>query len=163
MFNSTQTTYERVLSTLHTDLSLYSDMLEALESQQKQLAGRESKRLEETASEITTLVEQAKKNKLQRSDALASLGIKNTPDGMETFLQQLDSHQSEASELWQELIELVEECKEVNQINGRTLNMQREMTETLLAKLNIRSSGSTTYSANGQTEEQTESMINAQA
>ncbi|MRI33936.1 hypothetical protein EOPP23_13150 [Endozoicomonas sp. OPT23] len=140
---------QAILDTLLDELELYEELLETLHVQQEQLSGRESKGLEQSAEIIVSLVTETRDNRKVRSQLLADLELENTPEGMDIYLSELPaSRQVEATETWEELVELVAECKAVNQVNGQLLNIQQQMTENLLQRLDIQNTHPA-YSSDG--------------
>ena len=155
---------ETVIHTIQQDLDIYTDLHELLESQQKQLLSRDHQSLSQSAERMTGLLLEARENRKTRSRAMNELGLENTQSGMETFLQQLHrSNKSELLEDWEELMELVAECRQINQINEQTLKLQKELTETVLKQAQVESRGGQTYSSSGQETTAQRSMLDIKA
>ncbi|MGI9274059.1 MAG: flagellar export chaperone FlgN [Endozoicomonas sp.] len=153
-----------VIATINDDLNTYTDLLETLEQQQQQLIARESHTLGDTARIITSLLETARSNRQKRSGALSDMGLDNTPEGMEEFIEGLQGKLFEdTSAEWDELLNLVEECKQINLINGRTLKLQQKVTEKLLSQMQINTEERHSYSSKGKSINQATSTLQVQA
>lgn len=138
--------YQNIIETIEEELALFSELREVLKEQQQLLLNRDASGLQEAAEDITYLLDQTRTCRNNRSKELKKLAIENSPEGMAMFMQSNGSEQNQTD--WQELIELVEDCKKINLINGETLRMQQEMTEKQLQRL-ARTNNSHSYSANG--------------
>ena len=141
---------QSILDTLYDELDLYSELLDTLQQQQQLLAAKDSKKLHDCANQIVSLVTAARESRQKRSQALQTLDIKNNQEGMDYYLETLRGQQaSETMDTWDELMDLVEECKAINQVNGRMLNLQQQMTDRMLQRLELQAEHPA-YSSDGQ-------------
>ena len=138
--------YQKIFETIDEELVLFTELLDVLNDQQQLLLNRDTEGLYEAAEDITYLLNQTRSCRRSRSEELERLGMKNSPADMEVFMSAHGSPQDQT--LWQELIERVETCKKINQVNSETLRMQQEMTEKQLQRM-TRNNNSHSYSASG--------------
>lgn len=138
--------YQNILDTIDEELTLFTELRDVLNEQQQLLLNRNATGLQEAAEDITCLLDQTRKCRSRRSGALKKLGIENSPQGMETFMLSHSSEQNQSD--WQQLTELVEDCKRINLTNSETLRIQQEMAEKQLQRL-TRTNNSHSYSADG--------------
>ncbi|KEQ16041.1 hypothetical protein GZ77_06135 [Endozoicomonas montiporae] len=155
---------QSVIATIHQDLDLYNDLHGLLEQQQAFILNRDHQGLAESAKAITSVMLNARENRAKRSQAMQQIGLINSRSGMESFLEQLvATEKQEVTEDWQELMELVEECKAINQINDQALKLQNEAAEKILSQLPVQGSNSKTYSSTGVEQPSSRSILNTQA
>ena len=140
--------YQKVFDTIDEELALFTELHEVLEEQRQLLLDRDTEGLQETAEDITDLLDQTRSCRSSRSGELEKLGIKNSPEGMEKFMLAHGSEKSRAD--WYTLIETVASCKKMNTINGETLRMQQAMSEKQLQRITS-TNASHSYSADGKT------------
>ena len=155
---------QTVIDTLHLDLDLYTDLHELLQGQQQFILRRDHQSLSQTAESITTLMLQARENRKKRSEAMKHLQMQNTQTGMAQFLHHLQHPDKQGlQEDWDELMDLVEDCRQVNQVNDQALTMQHKLTERALNQLRVEEKGAETYSSTGQETLPNRSVLNIQA
>ena len=155
---------QTVIATIQQDLDLYSDLHELLEQQQSFILNRDHQGLAGSAENITSLMLSARDNRAKRSEAMKQIGLINSRTGMDTFFTRLKTaDKQELQEDWQELIELVEECKSINQINDQALKLQNEAAEKILSQLPVQGSNSKTYSSTGHEQKSNQSILNTSA
>lgn len=141
---------QRIINTIQDELETYTSLQELLLEQQQQLLDKNTSSLTEIAHQITSLLESSRNYRQERSKDLKALDLKNTPEGMDQFIQNLKNGKEEVLGDWEELMGLVEECKEINKKNGHTLKIQQQLSERMLERLKLQSSETGAYSADGQ-------------
>ncbi|OED44715.1 hypothetical protein ACH42_06830 [Endozoicomonas sp. (ex Bugula neritina AB1)] len=154
------TSFATIFSTIEEELDLFSALHEILEKQQKHILSRDGRSLSTAAETITQLLEEARQFRIKRSDHLKKAGFDNSPTGMTEFFQRQGSAVNQKD--WQELVELVEQCKALNLKNGETLRIQREHTDKQLRRFANRQQ-KTSYSASGQSVVKSEPTLRVMA
>ncbi|MCB1645208.1 MAG: flagellar protein FlgN [Pseudomonadales bacterium] len=143
---------------LETEHTHYQSLLDLLAQEKELLTQRDLDSftvvLEHKQKAITRLTELAR----QRDLLLNAAGAEVSKDGMEKLLSDLDTHHEDgpdSEELmatlrvhWQDIIELAEKCRHLNEVNARIASRARSTGQTILDILSGRN-GTNLYTPTG--------------
>ncbi|MCL6270109.1 flagellar protein FlgN [Sansalvadorimonas sp. 2012CJ34-2] len=122
----------RIIASIASDLNDLNKLKPLLEQQTDSLRSRNMDAIPVLAQSISNLVQKLDRNNLKRGEVLVSLGFTADREGMHGFLEQ----HPEVNEDWVRMARLAKECQSTNAVNGQLLQMQQELTETMLKRLN---------------------------
>ncbi|WP_256079185.1 flagella synthesis protein FlgN [Massilia sp. YIM B04103] len=121
------------MASLHAEQNLISALLEILKLEQKHLVAADIDSLTALTPQKTALVNQMAVLASQRHSALGAAGYAAQESGMEAWLAA--SGDATAHSLWQQVLELTREAKEMNRLNGVLINKHLNHTQGALNAL----------------------------
>ncbi|WP_421201453.1 flagellar export chaperone FlgN [Aeromonas enteropelogenes] len=122
-------------SGIQQDLLCYTELLQLLLRQHRLLATHDVEGLTEHNQQQTRLMAQVQQQAQQRCQHLLALGLRPDEKGMAILIAKLPtSLQQHATNQWQELEQLLQQCLRQNDLNGRLLAGQIETINTLLGQ-----------------------------
>lgn len=101
-------------------------------------------------NEKSMLVAQATDLAVARHHALAAAGHDASEAGMQAWIA-TQENRNESVQIWNDLVDLAREAKEINRTNGLLINQQLSRNEAALNILRGSEPGSNVYGPNGQT------------
>ncbi|PVZ13755.1 MULTISPECIES: flagella synthesis protein FlgN [unclassified Pseudomonas] len=124
-----------LLQLIESDLEPAGQLLELLRAEAVALCGRDMALLENILARKQSLIVQLQQHGLQRSQALSLLGMSPDREGLESLakISGIGDELLAKSEL---LNELLNQCKAVNEENGRAIAQQQHATANQLRILN---------------------------
>ncbi|UFH48036.1 flagella synthesis protein FlgN [Pseudomonas sp. KNUC1026] len=136
-----------LLQLIESDLEPAGQLLELLQAEAVALCGRDMVLLENILARKQSLIIQLQQHGLQRSQALSMLGMSPDHEGLENLakISGIGDELLSKSEL---LNGLLNQCKAVNEENGRAITQQQHATANQLRILNG-GEPPTLYTANG--------------
>ncbi|WP_164880868.1 flagella synthesis protein FlgN [Aestuariirhabdus litorea] len=104
-----------------------------LTQERKALEERDAESLESLLGSKNSLINLLNESASKRTQLLAEQGFEHNREGMKRYIATLSPEQSEElSELWSELEEGLESCKELNLVNAKVLQHTRTAVDRLL-------------------------------
>ena len=130
---NTQSQVKTLLLELQQDVADYRRLEGILLEQKTLLIQHDSVGLQQLNQKQSPLLEQLSGRAASRSQLLQKLGFQADDKGMEKLLKKLPSSVNvKATQLWQELHQLLQRCQAHNNWNGRLLAGQMELIHSLL-------------------------------
>jgi flagella synthesis protein FlgN len=126
-------------STLRDEHSLMTTMLKLLKQEQTLLVSADTGGLNTMTPQKSQLVAQMAQLAAQRHQALASAGFPAQEASMDGYLAQAGN--ADASALWQDLLALTREAKELNRVNGMLINKQYQNNQTIITAMRTPTAG----------------------
>ena len=123
----------RIFSSIVSDIEHLHALKALFEQQAECLRSRNMDTLSELNDQIAELTKLLQRHSSERSTGLVALGFEDSREGMQNFLAAHASSQS--MEQWLEFSRLARECQQGNQLSGKLLAMQQELTGTMLERL----------------------------
>ncbi|SDH84220.1 flagellar protein FlgN [Pseudomonas panipatensis] len=129
----------RLLQLVESDIRLdrvdYVYLRGSLLDLHEQLMARDSDAIARSNQRIVELVDGLRQRAERRGKVLQAFALENDRGGMQRLLQGFPGASREALQRdWQALAGQVEECRQLNERNGRLLAMQSEILDQLLAE-----------------------------
>jgi flagella synthesis protein FlgN len=118
------------LSTLRDEKQLISTLLDLLKQEQQILVRADSDGLNTVTPLKSSLITQLAQLAGERHAALGAAGFVPREEGMETWLDA--SQDADASSLWQDVLALTREAKEMNRVNGMLISKHLAHNQTIL-------------------------------
>jgi flagella synthesis protein FlgN len=139
------------LTTLRDEQQLLSSLVELMKQEQQFLVRADTEGLTALTPQKSRLVHQMGQLAAQRHQALGGAGFAVAEAGMEAWLA--SGAEAGASVLWQQLLALTREAKELNRVNGMLINKQMMHTQVQINAMRTPAHGSDTgfYGPSGQT------------
>jgi len=137
------------MTTLHEEQQVMQNLRDLLEQEQRYLMKAVIEKLEEVASQKSTLVTQMSQLSSQRHGALAAAGFAAREEGMDAWLA--TAVEPGAADLWRAVLKLTREAKELNRLNGMLINKQMAYTQGALNALRPMPQSGQIYGRSGQT------------
>ena len=137
---------------LEAELRAFQDFIQVLQTEQDALVQGNIDSLLELArikSEKVVLLSQLAES---RTRFLSAQGYSQENGGMAKWLQQRDGGNPQITELWQQLLALAENARQLNQINGSMIDTRLRNNQQALAILQAAAKQSTLYGPDGQTQ-----------
>lgn len=141
-----------LVKNLEAELRAYQDFIQVLQTEQDTLVQGNIDPLLELArikSEKVVLLSQLADS---RTRFLSEQGYPQEHGGMAKWLQQRDGGNPQIAELWQQLLALAEDARQLNQINGSMIDTHLRNNQQALAILQAAAKQSTLYGPDGQTQ-----------
>ncbi|MES2150405.1 MAG: flagellar protein FlgN [Pseudomonadota bacterium] len=117
-------------TTLRDEQALMSTLLKLMKQEQQLLVSADTEGLTAITPQKSQLIVQMGQLASQRHQTLGSLGCAAQDAGMETWLDHANDPASLA--LWQDLLSLTREAKELNRVNGMLINKQLQHNQTII-------------------------------
>jgi flagellar biosynthesis/type III secretory pathway chaperone len=141
------------MSALHpwqpeTELSLWKQLVATLIQEQVVLRDGNIDTLTDLAAHKRNLVVALAPHIKTRGRLLIDNGLPSTDQGMESLIQQ--SQEGQASLVWREIRETERMARDLNQINGRLINLRMGSVEQALNVLSGAAGGQKLYNTGGQ-------------
>jgi flagella synthesis protein FlgN len=141
---------QRLLDTVERDLHLdgghYICLSMLMQELYQQLLRRDSEQIERLNGQIGELLEQLQLSARRRTKILAAFGTTYDAAAMRRLLALFPGQRGTALQAnWQQLGRLAEQCKRLNERNGKLLAMHHEVLEQLLGQPEDRLYGPLAY------------------
>lgn len=137
---------------LEAELRAFRDFIQALQTEQDALVQGNVDPLLELArikSEKVVLLSQLAEI---RARFLGAQGCSQEHGGMTKWLRQRNEGNPQIAKLWQQLLTLAENAKQLNQINGRLIDTRLRNNQQALALLQAAANQTALYGPDGQTQ-----------
>lgn len=130
-------------------------LFQLLQQEQAALKANKLELLEPLASQKQSLLIEIDKFNQQRRNALQSLGIEDDAKQFEALLQQqLPSTQEKLFPTWQAFKVMVQQCNDLNEVNGAAIAVNLHNTLDILGVLKGRDGSNDLYGATGKMRSQ---------
>ncbi len=123
-------------------------LLDLLKNEQLHLVSNDIASLTEVTAQKTALVGKMAALASSRHHALGTAGFAAQETGMQAWMTERGS--SADASLWQQVLDLTREAKEINRVNGMLINKQMAHTQNALNALRPNTQGLDVYGPNGQ-------------
>lgn len=133
---------------LHEENRAARMLLDLLKKEQAQLIAADIDGLTVSTEEKTRLVTEMSELAARRHQALAAEGFEAKEEGMQAWLK--NTKAPTAAQSWKELLELAQEAKDLNRINGMLIGQHLARSQNALNVLKGGTQGQTFYGPNGQ-------------
>lgn len=139
------------ITTLHDEQQLLGSLLELMQQEQQLLVSADGDGLAAVTPQKSRMISQLALLASQRHRALGSAGFAASEAGMEDWLG--SERDPAAQTVWQQLLDLTRQAKELNRINGLLINKQMSHNQTVLNAMRTPANGaeSALYGPGGQT------------
>jgi flagellar biosynthesis protein FlgN len=127
------------LSTLREEHQLMTSLLEVMKQEQAFLVRADTDGLTEVTPRKSSLITQMAELASARHQALGAAGFAPREAGMEAWLDSISDN--EAAALWQSLLAVTAEAKEMNRVNGMLINKQLAHNQNIIHAMRQPSSG----------------------
>ena len=124
---------QRLKEALHSEVEFAQQLLAVLHQERAALSGHDAAAMESVVADKQQVADQLEKQSHARDHLLHAGGHGPGPQGLQSFIASAEPHmQRELSSLWQDLAQLLKQCREENQINGGVIEgSQRSIREAL--------------------------------
>lgn len=129
---------------LQEEITLYTQLNELLRNEQQALA--------QGAADDIVHITAAKSECVGRIQAFENQRLQYLQQAGEDDLLQRQAGDTPLGQNWQQLTALASQARELNQLNGRIINMRLQRTQEALAVLRSSESNTPTYGPNGQAQ-----------
>jgi flagella synthesis protein FlgN len=138
------------LTTLRTEHELMTSLLEVMKQEQGFLVSADTDGLNQVTPLKSSLITQMATLATQRHAALGAAGFAAREAGMEAWLDSCKD--ADAAALWQSLLALTADAKEVNRVNGMLITRQLAHNQNIINAMRTPASGGEhpTYGPTGQ-------------
>ncbi len=147
---------------LDLDTQAVSRLKLLLSEERELLQNRQADQLQALIEEKTNLIERLSKHAQMRQKLLQLLGLPQTADGWDLFLQR-NVQTLGMREGWKALIAEFSDCQKLNEINGKMISRSRQTLNQLLTLLRGQVASPSLYNAYGATTQQNSSYTVAKA
>jgi flagella synthesis protein FlgN len=139
------------LTTLPDEHALISSLVELMKQEQQHLVVADIDGLNAVTPQKSHLVIQMAELAKQRHAALGQIGFPTQESGMRAWLD--SSGDRDAATLWDQVLQLTREAKEINRVNGMLINKHLAYNQTVMQAMHTPtgSAGASIYGPNGQT------------
>lgn len=116
------------LRTIGNDIKLYRQLLPLLQTQRSLYIKFDSASLTANVQQQMPILNQLHQSAQLRTQCMKNLGLSNSDHGVQALLKVLPNPlRTQATQQWQQLHLLVEQCQHYNQMNGRSSATFHEM------------------------------------
>ncbi|GAA5645320.1 MULTISPECIES: flagellar protein FlgN [Vibrio] len=116
------------------DIKLYHQLLPLLKKQQTLYLAFNGPELSENIRQQVPILNQLSQSAQQRAQCMESLGLPASEQGVQSLLKVLPTTlRNQATRQWQSLHQLVDECQQCNQNNGKSSAAFHEMLSQLVS------------------------------
>jgi len=129
------------------DTSMLIDLLE----QEKAILARDPEAIEQLAAEKQPVISRLEVLHNESNSLLQQTGYAADRDGMQAFLAWCDNQDHTLSKHWDELLDNIENCRRLNQINGMVVEKSTQTLRQALAVLCGQTLSDVSYDASGAT------------
>lgn len=138
------------ISTLRDEQTLIATLLKLMKQEQQCLVSADTDGLTAITPQKSQLISQMGQLASQRHQALGAAGFAAREAGMDAWLASCND--PAASPLWQELLMLTREAKELNRVNGMLINKQMTYNQNVINAMRTPAHGADTgfYGPSGQ-------------
>ena len=145
------------ITTVRDELSLFTTLMELMKREQQMLVAADTDALGTLTPQKAQLVAQMAALSKQRHAQLADAGHAPEDAGMQGWLEHAGD--SAASDLWQDLLAITRQAKEINRVNGMLIAKQLTNTQTIINAMRTPAGAAETavYGPTGQTSTTTTS------
>ncbi|NOZ53878.1 MAG: flagellar protein FlgN [Gammaproteobacteria bacterium] len=148
------TSRESITAILKAELELSNQLLGILQKEYMALSQNNNAQFLELVENKQTCTEQLQQVEKQLTLFLDQYGYTINKTDIEKCINALPpKNQSAARLTWQSLVNTAQQCKQQNQVNGRTINLARIKTKQALAILSGRETGANIYDQTGKTDD----------
>lgn len=141
-----------LVKNLEAEVRVFQDFIQVLQTEQDALVQGNVDPLLELARIKSEKVVLLSKLAESRTRFLGVQGYSQEHGGMAKWLQQLDGRNPQIVELWQQLLALAENAKQLNQINGSMIDTRLRNNQQALTILQAAAKQSALYGPDGQTQ-----------
>lgn len=139
---------DQVVEILGVSLFHAKELRESLHQEREALESQDMDSLLAAAETKGTQVRELQQLDAQRSRICTESGFSAGREQMDAFLDWCD-HSGEATHSWEQLLEVAEECSQLNAANGAVIRVRRQQVEDGLAVLRGQPMGVSTYDRDG--------------
>lgn len=141
-----------LITALRNEHATMTELLDLLKQEQQYLVSADTAALEQATPAKTALVGRMAAASKERHQALAAAGLPAADASMEQWIA--GSGDAEAPTLWQSLLDLTHEAKELNRVNGMLIARHIANNQNLLNAMRQPAGGADTavYGPSGQTQ-----------
>lgn len=126
-------TVRAIARSLQQDLEHYPQLFKLLQQQQQLMLARNSAALSELNQRLEQIYPPLKQRAAQRQQWLQALGLSGDPQGFEQLLQLLPpASREKLANSYQKLKQLMQDCQQQNEYNGKLLVKQQQLLNSLL-------------------------------
>jgi flagella synthesis protein FlgN len=138
------------LTTLNDELASISSLVELMKQEQRHLVGADVDGLSDLTPQKSQLIQDMAALATRRHAALGGLGMAPSEAGMQAWLA---TARPDAAALWQQVLDLTTEAKELNRVNGMLISKQMAHTQMILQAMRTPTAAAdnSVYGPNGQT------------
>lgn len=136
------------------DQTALESLRDCLIKEREYLEARNLDQMQTLIERKTQLLDEISQQVKLRAQVLAKLNLPQTADGWSQFLQRHPLTQPLEAE-WQTLVQIYEECQELNQINGKLVARSQQTFGQLLNLIRGQVAAPSLYGANGSSQTQT--------
>lgn len=145
---STSTQNTKMDQLLDQEILLTRTLISTLELEHEALAKRDMDKLQQCVQQKELHRSELEALEQSRIAILIDAGFATTKQGMEQYLQQRAA-QSRSTNLWNELLELADNCQQKNQTNGAIVELSNIFTQQALSLVRGRTGQTEQYDASG--------------
>lgn len=137
---------------LRTEFDTMTELLDLLKQEQQYLVNANTEALEQATPAKTALVTRMAAASAQRQQAQADAGFAASDSSMDAWLEAAGD--TEATALWQSLLDITREAKELNRVNGMLIARHLANNQTVLNAMRQPAAGADAgvYGPSGQTQ-----------
>lgn len=135
------------------DQTALESLRDCLIKEREYLEARNLDQMQTLIERKTQLLDEISQQVKLRAQVLAKLNLPQTADGWSQFLQRHPLTQPLEAE-WQTLVQIYEECQELNQINGKLVARSQQTFGHLLNLIRGQVTAPSLYGANGSSQTQ---------
>jgi flagella synthesis protein FlgN len=147
---SAEGTQQSLQTVLSQEATCSERLLACLQAERKALSRRDMEALQKTIQEKLQHTQQLEQLDQQRESLVTELGYSADSAGMKQCFASLPNRDS-ATQLWQQVLNNIEACRNSNLTNGGVLEASRQHVEQVLCILRGQSATPALYSPNGDT------------
>ena len=139
------------ITTVRDELALFATLMELMKQEQQFLVSANTDALSAITPQKAQLVTQMAALSKQRHGYLVAAGLAPNDASMQVWIDQ--SGDRAASDLWQDLLAITREAKEINRVNGMLIAKQLTNNQTIINAMRTPSGAADTavYGPTGQT------------
>ena len=144
---------QKINTILDSEISALGHLAEIMNREFELLNQRDATAVEHLLAEKQTTIERIEKLTAEHGNILASEPLSGPDGSMAEYLNSLGSNKAPLRKKWQQVVDKLEECRQLNTRNGNFINLSREFVVQALATLRGQAhtdETSSCYDANGQ-------------
>jgi len=145
---------ERIATLLRMELEVSNQLLDILQKEYIALSKNDSTTFLELVEKKQTCTEKIQDVEQQLSQFLTQQGYAGNKSDIEKMINTLSSKiKDDTVHTWQSLLGIAQQCKQQNQINGRTINLAQVKTRQAMALLSGSEASPNVYDQSGKTDD----------
>jgi len=158
MSHPSDQTPTRINTILSTELALSNELLDILQKEYNSLSNNDSAMFLALVEKKQTCAEKIQEVEKQLTQHLASQGYNHNKSDIEKLINTLSPDVKNTTlDTWQSLLNVAQQCKQQNQVNGRTINLTHLKTKHAMALLSGKEASPATYDQSGKTDDNSSS------